>query len=128
MPLTLRDLQAKLIRLTNDDGSSVIVPSVDQAQGVRFLCPVCFLRNGRKRPGAHSVICWSSSAGVPEITRPGPGRWRLVGTTLDDLRLMEEPGKSRSVLLLGGCAWHGFVTAGNIEILTDTPGYADLVI
>ncbi len=89
------------------------VERIEQAQGVKFLCPKCFAAN--KGPvGTHAVICWSSSRGVPAKAFPGPGRWRLVGTGFQDLTLDVEPGKSRSVLLIGGCAWHGFVTNGEV--------------
>jgi hypothetical protein len=53
------------------------------------------------------------SRGVPDDAKPGPGRWSLVGTGFDDLTL-DGDGGSRSVLLLGGCAWHGFVTNGEV--------------
>lgn len=89
------------------------VAALDQAQGVEFLCPLCFTANGGA-VGTHAVVCWSRSRGVPETATPGPGRWRLVGTSFEDLSLMEEPNQSRSVLLLGGCAWHGFVTGGDV--------------
>jgi hypothetical protein len=86
---------------------------IQDAMGIVFLCPLCFVAN-HGVVGTHGVICWSSSRGVPETARPGPGRWRLVGTGFHDLSLMEEPGKSRSVQLLGGCNWHGFVTNGEV--------------
>lgn len=89
------------------------VDRIEEAQGISFLCPVCFAKNGGP-VGTHGVICWSSSRGVPDDATPGPGRWRLEGTGYGDLSLMEEPGKSRSVLLMGGCGWHGFVTAGEV--------------
>lgn len=88
------------------------VDSIKDAQGVKFLCPLCFRANGGA-PGTHRVICWSKTAGAPDKAEPGPGRWRLVGTGLHDLTLDAEPGKSRSVLLNGGCKWHGFVTNGD---------------
>lgn len=89
------------------------IDSIEQAQGVIFLCPDCFKRNGGP-VGTHSIICWSSSRGVPDFVDPKPGRWTLEGTSLDDLTLGAEPGKSRSVQLIGGCAAHFFVTEGNI--------------
>lgn len=89
------------------------VDTIADAQGIQFLCPKCFASN-HGPVGTHAVICWSSSRGVPDHAEPKPGRWRLVGTGYHDLSLMEEPGKSRSVLLLGGCAWHGFVTNGEV--------------
>lgn len=99
----LADLDATFVRLTNPRGDFDETAAIADAQGVMFDCPKC---------GAHSVLCWSRSRGVPDDVQPGPGRWRLVGTSLDDLTLDAEPGKSRSVRLTGACGWHGFVTDG----------------
>jgi hypothetical protein len=85
---------------------------IDEAQGIRFLCPKCFEANGGP-VGTHVVICWSRSRGVPDSAEPGPGRWTLDGTGLADLTLNGD-GSSRSVLLLGGCGWHGFITNGEV--------------
>lgn len=87
------------------------VDSIAEAQGVMFKCPKCFVTNGGI-VGTHMVICWSRSRGVPDDATPGPGRWTLLGSGFADLTLGEEPGQTRSVLLLGGCAWHGFITNG----------------
>lgn len=87
------------------------------AHGVKFLCPKCFANNGGP-VGTHSVICWSRSAGAPEDMEPKPGRWKMDGTGLRDLTLNgDQPGGggARSVLLLGGCGWHGFINAGFAE-------------
>lgn len=84
---------------------------IDDAQGIEFLCPKCFQANGGTG-GTHAVVCWSRSRGVPDAAQPGPGRWQLVGTGYHDLTLEAEPGQSRSVALIGGCTWHGFVTNG----------------
>ena len=89
------------------------VDTIEQAQGIRFLCPVCFKTNGG-RVGTHSVMCWSRSRGVSEEATP-KGRWTLHGTGYHDLTLHGDPvGSARSVLLLGGCNWHGFVTEGEV--------------
>ena len=90
------------------------VKTIARAQGVRFLCPKCFCANGGK-VGTHGVICWSRSRGVPDTATPGPGRWTLLGTGLHDLTLGPEPGKSHSVPLIGGCAWHGYVEGGAVR-------------
>lgn len=89
------------------------VETIQEAQGVEFLCPKCFAEN--KGPiGTHAVICWSRSRGVPEHVKPGPGRWSLHGTGIVDLTLnADPPGTARSVLLTGGCGWHGYVNAGD---------------
>lgn len=110
---SLRELQALFIRCDDqyvgDHAPHRVVEAIHEADGVRFLCPKCFEANGGER-GTHMVICWSPSA--PADQPPGPGRWALQGSSLDDLTLGPIPGKTRSVQLLGGCAWHGFVTAG----------------
>lgn len=109
--MRLADLNAYFIRLSDRPGSFRRVESIADAQGVLFLCPLCYGVN-TGAVGTHSVICWSRSRGVPDDVEPKPGRWVLSGTGIDDLTLDAEPGQSRSVLLLGGCGWHGFVTSG----------------
>ncbi|HBY61083.1 MAG TPA: hypothetical protein DEH78_14770 [Solibacterales bacterium] len=115
--MRLTQLEPMWLRWKEEDSRQFFsnVDSIEEAQGIRFLCPKCFQANGG-RVGTHQVLCWSSSRGVPAHATPGPGRWRLVGTNFEDLTLDCEPGKSRSVLLLGGCAWHGFVTNGEVTL------------
>lgn len=91
------------------------VDSITEAQGVMFLCPKCFFDNGG-RIGTHMVVCWSAARGIPDEVRPGPGRWKLEGSKLEDLTLGKENGKSRSIQIGGTCGWHGYVTNG---IVTD---------
>lgn len=108
----LRELDAKFLR---HEGAGVMheVESIDEAQGVRFGCPKCYATNGGM-VGTHQVICWSRSRGIAEDVEPGPGRWKLDGTSLDDLTLnADPPGTQRSVQLNGGCSWHGHVTNGD---------------
>lgn len=84
----------------------------ETAQGVMFLCPLCFEKNGGP-VGTHAVICWSRSRGVPDDEKPGPGRWKMDGTGFADLTLnADPPSTARSVQLSSGCGWHGFVTNG----------------
>lgn len=92
------------------------VDRIEDAHGVQFLCPKCFSKNGGPK-GTHLVLCWSRSRGVPDSAVPGPGRWKLDGPGLHDLTLNGDAkgsGGARSVLLKGGCAWHGHVTNGEI--------------
>jgi len=79
---------------------------VVNAQGVMFLCPVCFVKNGGP-VGTESVLCYFRGRGVPDDAVPGPGRWEAHGTGFDDLSL------SPSVNVDNG-HWHGFVTNGAI--------------
>lgn len=114
--MKLADLEPQFLRYNRrDDGTEFFdfVDAIGEAQGVEFLCPVCFQKNGGA-VGTHAVICWSRSRGVPDDATPGPGRWRLDGTGYADLSLNEDPG-SRSVALKGGCSAHFFITNGEIQ-------------
>lgn len=90
----------------------VDVETLGEADGISFLCPKCFQANGGPI-GTHSVICWFEGH-VRDDVQPKPGRWNPTGSGYGDLSFV--PGrKSHSVLLLGGCAWHGFITNGEIH-------------
>lgn len=115
--IALADLKAKFIKVIEPGRSRREVDSIADAQGVQFLCPKCFSKNGGP-VGTHSVVCWSRSRGVGEDETPGPGRWSLEGTGIDDLTLNGDApggGGARSVLLTGGCGWHGFINSGFAE-------------
>lgn len=107
----LTELSPKFLKLSSSK-EFYKVEKIEDAQGIMFLCPLCFARNGKKE-GTHSVICWSRSRGVPDEQSPGPGRWKIEGTGFEDLTLnADPPNQARSVALSGGCGWHGFVTNG----------------
>lgn len=108
---SLRELEARFLRheRRGDREYHVEVESIRDAQGVIFLCPLCYQANGGP-VGTHSVICWNGT--VPLDVAPGPGRWALEGSSIDDLTVGALPGKTRSVLLTSGCRWHGFITNG----------------
>jgi hypothetical protein len=90
------------------------VDAVSAADGICFLCPKCFQQNGGTA-GTHGVICWFEGR-VADDVDPKPGRWNPTGNGYDDLSFV--PGaKSNSVLLLGGCNWHGFVTNGDVTVI-----------
>lgn len=108
---TLRELEARFLK-REDSHSFKNVDTLSEADGVIFLCPKCFLANGGSK-GTHGVICWNPS--VPQDTSPTPGRWNLVGSSLDDLSLV---AGSSSVQLNGGCSAHFHVTNGSIVGLT----------
>lgn len=111
--MKLTDLDPTWLRYERRPEGVFFVPAdMATAHGIRFLCPKCYATNAGKS-GTHSVICWSRSRGTPEDAQPGPGRWTFEGTGFSDLTLNGDPvGAARSVLLTGGCAWHGFVTNG----------------
>lgn len=80
------------------------VESISEAQGVMFLCPRCFQKNGGE-VGTHSIQVWFANRRVPEELTPKP-RWVVWGTGLHDLSL------SPSIQI--DC-WHGFVSNGLIR-------------
>jgi len=94
-------------------GPAEYIPDVDTlaaADGVWFLCPKCFAANGGP-VGTHGVICWFVGK-VADDVDPKPGRWTPTGTGLQDLTFVPSAGRSQSVLLTGGCLWHGYVANG----------------
>lgn len=91
---------------TQDEAGNPI--ALERAMGVRFLCPKCFVANNGK-VGTHSVVCWFNGSGVPDYWSPGPGRWNVAGGSgVDDLTL------TPSIQLHAACAWHGFITNGEV--------------
>jgi hypothetical protein len=85
----------------------VDVDAIGQADGIRMLCPKCYDDPPVGPVGTHSLICWSPKISQDHV--PRPGRWNLVGTSIDDLTLV---AGSSSVLLQGGCDAHFFVRNG----------------
>lgn len=105
--MRLTELNPSFVK-RDDDKRFHDVTTLNEADGVMFLCPKCFIANGGE-VGTHSVLCWSP--GVPQTTDPKPGRWNLIGTGFGDLSLV---AGSSSVKLTQGCMWHGFVTNGEV--------------
>ena len=111
--MKLTELEPQWIRYEErvDGRYLVTVDSLAEAHGICFLCPKCFQANGGNA-GTHSVVCWFEGRVADEV-QPGPGRWNPTGDSFESLSFV--PGrKTHSVLLLGGCAWHGFVTNGDV--------------
>ncbi len=90
----------------------VPVQSLEDAQCVWFLCPKCFASLGGF-VGCHMVEVTFAGRGVPAgvgiKNRKGEDvRWQVGGSGLADLTI------SPSILIEGGCGWHGFVQQGKI--------------
>ncbi|MCB1422787.1 MAG: hypothetical protein KDJ69_10040 [Nitratireductor sp.] len=92
-----------------DDKRFRHVDSIEDADGVRFLCPKCFEKNSGPI-GTHGVICWSPD--VPQTTEPTPGRWQMKGTGFADLTLV---AGSSSIQINGDCNAHFFVENGKVK-------------
>jgi hypothetical protein len=113
MPQLLIDLEPAF-RVIKEPGrlyqmtDAIYDPVHGHAHGISFLCPKCFAANANQRPGVHGVCVWFRDRGVSDAEQPGPARWAMSGTCFADLTL------APSILLLGGCGWHGWVQAGVI--------------
>lgn len=113
----------------DDDGSKTVwgptpiryafhdVETLAEADMLMFLCPACFAANNGA-VGTHSVMVTFAGRNVPDEAGSrgndgAPTRWTASGTNLDDLVC------TPSILLTGGCAWHGFIGSSGIP-----PGHA----
>lgn len=105
--MKLTELEPQFLkRQTDSDGREVHrhVDSINEADGIIFLCPKCVTERG-----GHHIICWRPQ--VPAHVNPRPGRWEFTGTGYSDLSLV---AGSSSILLNGGCRWHGFIRLGDV--------------
>lgn len=106
--MKLTELEPSFLKRTGDR-SHQMIDDMSQADGIMFLCPVCFVKNNGA-VGTHSIICWNPS--VPVNITPGPGRWSMHGTGYTDLTLT---ATQSSIWLTGpGCGAHFFITNGEI--------------
>ena len=115
--MRLRGLDAKFIDGCGADGSfwESRNPPIGAAQGVLFLCPLCFARNGG-RPGTHSILVPFANRGVPAAFEPKLPRWTASGTGIDDLTISPSIDLSKDGAghpRPEGCLWHGFVRNGD---------------
>ena len=103
MRLTLADLDAKLVTVT-EDGAMAVAQTLPESHGIRFLCPACFQENGGAA-GTHSIFLLFKGY-LPLAWLPDLKRWEVSGTGLQDLTLRP------SVHVVAPCGWHGWVTDG----------------
>ncbi len=106
--MKLAELEPRLLKISAPDSWSTI-ENMAEADGICFLCPVCFAKNNGP-VGTHSIICWKPH--VPLEQSPGPGRWELVGTSLADVTF--RAGSSSIFLTTAPCQAHFFVRNGEI--------------
>lgn len=85
--------------------------TIATAQGVLFLDPVEFAKNGGP-VGTSSVLCWFRNRGVSDDEKPAPGRWDVSGTGFADLTL--NPSVDCSCGGKHPGAWHGWVKNGEV--------------
>lgn len=108
--MRLSELEPEFLK-DSGEGHSRMGVSKAEADGIMFLCPVCFAKNNGP-VGTHSIICWQPH--VDPNRDPKPGRWAFQGTGIGDLTLV---AASSSIYLNGGggCQAHFFIRNGNIE-------------
>lgn len=106
-PNTWRERGCPTKEVTGPKEYRIPVPALEQAQGVFFQCPKCRDSDG------HGHYCEVTFAGRGVADNQGcrnsqgkPTRWEVSGTGLDDLTTKP------SILLGGGCNWHGYITNG----------------
>lgn len=116
--MRLADLEPVFMQYYLEDGRVYHkwVMTLDEAQGITFTCPKC---SAMGKHSAHSILCWSRTAGVPDLAMPGPGRWAMTGNDFADLTMKGERRYdgmmgSDSVSLVSTCGAHFFVTDGAI--------------
>jgi hypothetical protein len=115
---TLRELEAEFLQWSPElwpdgGGHRRITIQKDQpagANGLSLLCPHCLEANHGDRVGVHTIHCWDPSVPLQDGL-VGPGRWELLGTSLDDLTLR---ASSSSVHVQGGCGAHFYVRNGRV--------------
>lgn len=112
--MRLTDLEPEWLKWESPS-SFKTVATLEEANGLWFLCPDCFKKNGGK-VGTHAIICWSRSRGAPEDARPGPGRWKIDGTSFEDVTFNADPPEDRrSIRLTSGCNAHFHITGGEVH-------------
>src|SRR5438270_304458 len=89
---------------------AVEVATIEEADGLWLLCPLCF-KNNNGKIGTHSISCWKLN--IPQSDDlTGPGRWDLCGTGFNDLSL--RGAETSSVLLTQRCKAHFSIVNGDI--------------
>lgn len=102
--MKLTELEPKFKR-TCPEGKQLLFETVESfkdAQGIMFLCPHCFRKNGGP-VGTHRVLVWFEGRGAPPEYTPAP-RWQVSGSSMDDLTI-------KPSIRVNDC-WHGFITNG----------------
>lgn len=88
------------------------VYTLEEADGIWFLCPLCYAKNGGEAGNHWHSIGFRGKCPTGSYTKGSDGqdtRWDVVGGTgLHDLQL------SPSIQTVGGCNWHGFVGSSGV--------------
>lgn len=115
--MRLLELDAKFFSNASPTGYHRQV-EIEGSQGVLFQCPRCAIglergeEDGRRFiRGAHYIIVpFSNPRNAPLLEStfmPQMARWEMTGTSLENLTTRP------SIQIIGGCAWHGYITNGD---------------
>lgn len=108
--MKLVELEPRFLKIAAPDSWNSEGVGIKEADGLIFLCPVCFKKNNGN-VGTHSIICWKPH--VPQTRTPGPGRWNFLGTGFEDITL--QAGSSSIFLTTSDCKAHFLITNGEIR-------------
>lgn len=107
--MRLTELEPRFLKIIAEDHWRSDA-TMDDCDGLMFLCPTCFKNNGGN-VGTHSIVRWKPH--VPQTQTPKPSRWNILGTSFEDLTLQ---AGSSSVHLPGSvCGAHFFISNGEIS-------------
>jgi hypothetical protein len=109
---TLRELNGEFVKRI-DARTRRVVKTLKSADGVQYLCPVCYEKNGGK-VGTHWILHWFTGRGVLDGETPGPDRWNVVppSTGLDDLTFGPPGAYSLGITN----HWHGYMENGTVRV------------
>jgi hypothetical protein len=111
-PQTWRERGCPTKKVTGPREYKNFLPSISGAEGIIFLCPKCFIeKNGKV--GVHSCEVTFKGQVADEVgthnKEGNPVRWDVSGDKMENLTI------NPSILLDGGCGWHGWIKDGQIE-------------
>jgi len=137
--MKLTDLEPSFLTVITPGKTRQHHDDLSKAQGIFFLCPLCFVSIPSQREehasraeklshkddsvkegflssqanggavGTHGVVCWFRDRAVPDVEEPRPARWQVSGTDYQDLTLHP------SIAITSGCKWHGWIEKGEIR-------------
>ena len=116
--MKLVQLEPQFVQYFEDETGNHLrhAPDLGHAQGIQFLCPSCFVRNGGA-VGTHLIEASFTGTGVLDHqgshNRKGePSRWTASGSMYVDLTL--RPSIQIDAAKPACDGWHGFVTKGDV--------------
>ena len=108
MGAELRLTELRPIWLRRNGASYTTTEEFAGCDGLRLLCPTCFLANKRSEFGVHNLLAWRTHVGIGDPSL-GTGRWLFRGTGMGDLTLAPNTVRNES-----GCRCHFSIQEGRI--------------